>query len=202
MINAIWVRMPEQSDSLELESESYDMTKIVISGGPHAGKTTLFNALKSNFEGRAAFIEEPASAVITKLGSTIIGNSEEFCRQCIQLSRVSEQAALNRSSVVIQDRSLVDTIAYARRDGCNGLLPELETLVKLADYTKVLFCEQVGVYSTSYGRYEDEKTAQKTHDMLLTAYEDMHIPIVGIPAATLDDRIKLSSYIIEECLNR
>jgi len=41
------------------------MHKIPISGGPHTGKTTLFNALRAEFAD-AYFLAEPASMVMDR----------------------------------------------------------------------------------------------------------------------------------------
>jgi predicted ATPase len=179
------------------------MPKIIISGGPHTGKTTLFNSLEQKYGGEAAFVSEPATTVIKNLGGTaIVSNPAEFCRQCIDVSILQESLASEKSSIVIQDRSLVDTVAYARRDGCDDLIPRLWHLIGLAEYSQVLFREPVGSYLNTYERYEDEETAQRTHGMLLTAYHEAGIPLVDVPAASVSERVNIASYYIDGAIAR
>lgn len=179
------------------------MVKIVISGGPHTGKTTLFNALEQKYGGEAAFVSEPATTVIKNLGGTaIVNNPAEFCRQCIDVSILQESLASEKHSTVIQDRSLVDTVAYARRDGCDDLIPRLRHLISAAKYSQVLFCEPVGSYINTYERYEDEETAQITHGMLLDAYRDTGMPLVNVPPVSVSERLELVSYYIDDAIAR
>lgn len=179
------------------------MSKIVISGGPHTGKTTLFGALEQKYGGEAAFISEPATTVIKNLGSTaIVNDPTEFCSKCIEVSLLHERLAGEGNSVVVQDRSLVDTIAYARRDGCDDLIPRLWQLINAAKYSLVLFCKPVGSYTNTYERYEDEKMAQRTHGMLLMAYHEAGMPVVDVPAISVGERVKLASSYIDAALAR
>jgi predicted ATPase len=175
--------------------------KLVISGGPHTGKTTLYNALEQKYSGEIAFVSEPATTVIRGLGDTaIVNNPAEFCKRCIEVSVLQESLASEKHSTVIQDRSLVDTVAYARRDGCDDLIPRLRRLTRAANYSQVFFCEPVGSYLNTYERYEDEKTAQMTHGMLLDAYQETGMPLVNVPAVSISERLELISRYIDDAI--
>ncbi len=166
-------------------------TKILISGGPHTGKTTLFEAVRSTFGEQATYVEEPATTVIKSIGNAVINDPEEFCRRCIDVSLEQEDLASKKAQIMIQDRSLVDTVAYARRDGCENLIPGLMGLIAAANYSSVFFCDPVGDYATTEARHEDQETAMKTHGMLQEAYEDTGMPMIKIPPVSVGARVEL-----------
>ncbi len=177
------------------------MRKFPISGGPHSGKTTLLGALRSEFPD-AYFVPEPAEAVIareldkeaknpgytpvvpwidyTKFGPTVADESEAM-----------EAAIPSGADVVFQDRSLIDTIAYARLNGFEALVPEVKRRARLANYTLALFCEPVGVYATTDIRRETVEEAKVTHDYLTRAYDEAGIPVVHLPAVSVEDRLRI-----------
>lgn len=170
------------------------MKKIVISGGPHTGKTSLINALNERFP-EYSYTPEPASTVLEEYAlqegnywRDIFDSPLRFCTACMWKSLQLEKAINHESEMSFQDRSLVDTIAYSRRDNCPDLVPIVKSLAKNALYDMVLFCEPVGEMSD---RIESDYEAQITHKLLREAYEEMEIPIVSIPAISLDQRIEL-----------
>lgn len=170
------------------------MRKIVISGGPHTGKTSLVNALSEKYP-EYNYTPEPASSVLEELalqeGSywrDIFNSPLRFCTACMWKSLQLEKAINTEREISFQDRSLVDTIAYSRRDNCAELVPIVKSLAENALYDMVLFCEPVGEISD---RIETDREAQVTHQLLRSAYEEMDIPVMGIPAISLEDRVQL-----------
>jgi predicted ATPase len=112
------------------------MRKIPISGGPHTGKTTLFNALRAEFPD-AHFLSEPAGIVMDRemqkeretegySGVFPWNNYPEFARLVINQSVELESNIPPGTDLVFQDRSLIDNIGYGRLLKFTELLPELE----------------------------------------------------------------------------
>jgi predicted ATPase len=168
------------------------MNKVVISGGPYTGKTTLINAF-GEVHPEFQYLLEPATVVIAEAREndilhwrSIFDSPLEFCALCMKQSLKSEQTIDNDIDFVFLDRGLVDTIAYARRDHCEELIPEVKALVVKAMYDVVLFCEPVGSINN---RLEDEPMAKKTHLLLREAYEEAGIPLISIPPIDLKSRI-------------
>ncbi len=104
------------------------MKKIPISGGPHTGKTTLFEALKKEFP-KAYFVPEPAEIVIQrqrdkqKLDSNYKGifpvtNYQAFMPLVIEESLKLEAIIPLETKIVFQDRCLIDNIGYACLNQC------------------------------------------------------------------------------------
>jgi predicted ATPase len=170
------------------------MNKIVISGGPHSGKTTLLRALQAEFP-QYEYLPEPASIVLSEAANgeslywrEVFNSPLKFCTLCMEQSIKSEHSIHPDSEYVFMDRSLIDTIAYARRDGCEELIPTVASLAQRAMYDTVLFCEPVGILRD---RTEDEAEAILTHNLLKSAYSEMGIPIVPIPPVAIEERVNL-----------
>lgn len=149
----------------------------------------------------AAFVKEPATVVIESLGNlSITGNPKEFCKLCIDVSLSSELEASNGHGLIIQDRSMIDTIAYARRDNCEDLLPQLDQDIALANYSAALICSPISGYKNTITRYEDQITAMQTHELLVDTYEASGLPLVHLSEVDLDLRILEARSLIDQFL--
>lgn len=166
--------------------------KIPISGGPHAGKTTLLEALHSEYP-EAWFVPEPATHVIGRelerevcepgyVPSVPWIEYSAFGPLVTQASVDLEAAIAEGKQVVFQDRSLIDTIAYCRVEGFDRFIPEVQRRIWAAKYAFALFCEPVGTYTANGVRRENADKARRTHDLLAQAYETSGIPVVHLPA--------------------
>jgi len=177
------------------------MRKIPISGGPHSGKTTLLEALKTEFP-EAHFVPEPAETVITRELAKEAENPDytpivpwidytKFGPAVADESETLEAAIPATTTTVFQDRSLIDTIGYARLSGFESFVPEVQRRAKLANYTLALFCEPVGNYAATNIRRETVEEARVTHDFLAKAYDEAGIPIVHLPAVSVENRLQI-----------
>lgn len=173
------------------------MRKIAISGGPHSGKTTLLGSLQSKMP-QYEYVPEPATVVLSETKGTdsdsekhrreILESPLLFCTLCMKQSILSEARINQDVSLAFFDRSLVDTIAYSRRDRCDELVPVVRLLAERAIYQVVLFCEPVGKIRD---RIENTAKAKYTHNLLREAYEEMGIDIISLPAISTEERIKI-----------
>jgi predicted ATPase len=183
------------------------MYKIVISGGPHTGKTTLLEALESKYPG-AYFVPEPATNVIeqellfaeqdsthmlrvpwldySKFGPIVTDKSVEL-----------EGLIPEGTRLAFQDRSLIDAIAYCRLNGFEDYIPEVRKRISVASYTIAFFCEPVGNYTATRVRRESEKEAKSTHRYLAEAYDSSGIAVVHLPAISVKDRLSIIGGAIE-----
>jgi predicted ATPase len=175
------------------------MKKIVISGGPHSGKTSLIGALEEKYPA-FEYLPEPATVVVSEAQKNdglywrdIFDSSLEFCTLCMNQSVHAESLVDPVSKFVFLDRSLIDTIGYARRDGCEELVPELKELARLALYDVVFFCEPVGEIK---GRIEDADIAKHTHELLEQAYREINIALISLPAVGIDERVRIVETVL------
>ncbi len=176
--------------------------KIVLSGGPHSGKTTLLESLKTKFP-QYEYIPEPATMVLSELQTQ--GNEDKhwreiiespllFCTLCMKQSILSESNINKSTPIVFLDRCLIDTIAYSRRDRCEEIVPVVRLLAEQAVYHTVFFCEPIGEINN---RVEGIAEAQYTHNLLRDAYQEMDIDLVTLTATTIEERIS----IVQQYLN-
>ena len=177
------------------------MRKIPISGGPHSGKTTLIEALRTEFPD-AYFVPEPAETVITrelakeKLDANYTPvvpwiDYKLFGPVVADESESLEGQIPDGAELVFQDRSLIDTIAYSRLNGFEEFIPEVERRIAVAKYAFALFCEPVGTYTATEIRRETAEEARMTHDYLAQAYDGSGIQVVHLPAVSVENRLAI-----------
>jgi len=157
------------------------MKKIVLTGGPCAGKTTTLSALRQKFGSRLYFVPEAATMLLSA-GFPMPGRDVAFSPEWQQLfqgaiaelqPRLEAACALaaleSGAELLVCDRGLLDGAAYTP-----GGLPVLAKLhgvdvtAALGDYDRVLHLESVASCQPSlYGkagnesRMEDLATAQQ-----------------------------------------
>lgn len=184
------------------------MRKIPISGGPHSGKTTLLEALRNEFPA-AYFVPEPAETIITRELAKEAATPEytpvvpwidytKFGPAVADESELLEATIPPATKIVFQDRSLIDTIGYARLNGFNSFVPVVQRRAKLAHYAFALFCEPVGNYAITEIRREAAEEARRTHDFLAEAYDEFDISVVHLPAVPVEERISIIRNSIEK----
>lgn len=184
------------------------MYKIPISGGPHTGKTTLLEALKTEFPA-AYFVPEPATEVIEhELGLQVADDSHipnvpwidytKFGPAVADKSDELEALIPAGTKLAFQDRSLIDTIGYARLNDFDSFVPEVQRRVALANYTFALFCEPVGEYAATHVRHETSDEAFRTHAFLQAAYQESGIRVIGLPAISVAGRIAIIHEVIAD----
>jgi predicted ATPase len=177
------------------------MRKIPISGGPHTGKTTLFNALREEFPD-AHFLSEPAGIVMDRemkkqqetegyAGVFPWSNYPAFARLVIDQSVELETSVPPGADLVFQDRSLIDNIGYGRLLEYTELLPELERHIEAAQYTCVLFCAPVGTYTQTEVRWETREEALRTHQFLAVAHDGCGVPVLHLPSVPTEERLAI-----------
>lgn len=177
------------------------MYKIPISGGPHAGKTTILEALKTEFP-EAHFLAEPAEIVISRelikqeadpdyVPSVPWLDYSKFCPLVIEESLRLESEIPADAALVFQDRSLIDNIGYARLHGLDEFVLEAQRLTATANYAFALFCEPVGTYTATKIRRESPDEARLIHDSLAEAYNASGLDIVHLPPVSVEDRLAI-----------
>jgi predicted ATPase len=184
------------------------MRKIPLSGGPHSGKTTLFRALQERYPD-AYFIPEPATEIIEHEQSLKLADDshvlnvpwldyKRFGPTVMKKSVELESQIPLDADLVFQDRSLIDTIAYARLNNFDNLVPQVQRRVAAANYAFAFFCEPVGEYAMTHVRQETSNEALLTHDYLRRAYDESGIPIVELPNIPVADRLTIVHRVITE----
>lgn len=177
------------------------MLIVPLSGGPHSGKTTTFEALKDIYP-EAYFVEEAAERLIDR---ELKKHEEDSDYEPITPDRnypafqplvLEEQLGVEReiptdANLVFSDRSLIDHIGYCNLNGLSERVPEIERYSKLADYAFAFFCEPVGEYKQTRIRRENPEEAKATHDAISLAYDLSDVQTVHLPAVSLEKRLDI-----------
>lgn len=141
------------------------MKRIVITGGPCCGKTTLIGELERRIPS-ANFLEEAAAKIISLelareskeegyKGNLPWHDSEKFQHRVIDLTLEMEQA-VSPGNLVIQDRGVLDNIAYARLGKVSSVEARAISLAKAADYDLTVFCEPFPYEATEIRREDPQ----------------------------------------------
>ena len=108
--------------------------KIILSGGPHTGKTSIFEKLKTIFPD-FDYVKEAGTSVIEKKiklkNKNYMGDFSwniEFQKLVID-EQIKHESKISKS-VCILDRSLIDCAAYLRMHGFNKKYLEILKMVK------------------------------------------------------------------------
>ncbi|MFA6527894.1 MAG: ATP-binding protein [Candidatus Babeliales bacterium] len=168
--------------------------KIVFTGGPCIGKTTLINALANK---GYSVVAEAGTAVITEEKKK--GNLEPWRNlEQFQLAILKKQldffypVLTSNANIVFLDRAIPDGLAHFY---FHGKTPpaEIVALSKAIKYDYVFVLEPLPVFESNGIRRETPQEARKLHALLSHIYQTKlgyNIPIINVPVLTVDERIE------------
>ncbi|MBR9680441.1 MAG: ATP-binding protein [Candidatus Altiarchaeota archaeon] len=166
------------------------LSKIVFTGGPASGKTTLLNETKKFFKKQAkiaCFIDEVPRDLLKEAKITKTRAVPWDCYHTFELKtmRVQIQRENKCKGLTFLDRSAIDVIAYYKLLG--GLPPKfLVDIARKRKYDQVFFLDLLPFtidaerYETSQEEAEKiSKVIAKTYEMF--GYELLRVPVLPIP---------------------
>ena len=121
-----------------MEEQKMQITKIVITGGPCAGKTTAMTWIQKEFEKkgyRVLFVPETATELITGgVAPWTCGSNLDYQKCQVRLQKekesVFEQAALTMDTekvLIVCDRGVLDNKAYMSQEEFDAVMRALDT---------------------------------------------------------------------------
>lgn len=162
------------------------MKRIVISGGPSSGKTTLINELKK--QGHICF-DEVSREIIE---SQKINNSvKEFDFEQTVFNKRLEQYQMAKSDIQFYDRSFLDGLAYMKMNQIK--IPDSfhKTSVDLRFFSTVFICPfWPKIFENDSQRLENIEQAQQIYKQLSNVYSEFGYKIAILPEGNVEDRIK------------
>lgn len=166
------------------------MTKVVLTGGPGVGKTTLLAALRTS---GFATVAESARAVIAErlaLGLAPRPSPVEFAREVVRRDIAAYEAARSATGWVFFDRGLVDGL---------GLLSEAESLAEeelRAVLARHAFHGQgfvlppwPQIYATDRERAQSFDDCLRIHESVLRWYRRCGIMLHEVPRVPVEERV-------------
>ena len=187
------------------------ITRIVLTGGPAAGKTTLISRILKEFKSEDGWkvitVPETATELISGFGIRPFGNCvsmEDFQYFVIEDQLHKEKLALKAAQMVpeekvliIYDRAVLDDKAYisdedfARTLGFFGKTEE-EILGHYDAVLHLVSCAKGAEYAYNYGnaaRYESIEDARAMDDNTLRAWQRHHALYIIDNSVDFEDKI-------------
>ena len=167
------------------------MTKrILISGAPGTGKTSIINELsKKGYPCHFEVSREIISNQIASKGKiTPWQNLETFSQIVFKKRRI--QFDNTTEKITFYDRGIIDVIAYMRKEGLK-INPEWIRIAKEYRYFNKVFIAPPweDIYQNDEERMEDFNTSIEVHKYMVSTYESFGYEIVLIPKVSVNKRI-------------
>ncbi|MCK5632514.1 ATP-binding protein [bacterium] len=174
--------------------------KIILTGGPCSGKTSLILALQNRGE---HILKEAATDWI--LYQQACGNDRpwekpDFQHHIFKLQQQQEQRIHPQAQRVFLDRGTLDCLAYLEIN--NPLYGEIEQKAKAHLYDYVFLIAPLNFMQTNTVRRENKQEAQQLHKKLEALYRASgYNPITIYPEKTLELRVDKVLKHIPKCSN-
>ena len=198
------------------------ITRIVLTGGPAAGKTTLISRILKEFKQddgwKVITIPETATELISGFGIRPFGNCVsmlDFQYFVIADQLHKEKLALKGAQMVpeenvliIYDRALFDDKAYITDEQFREILAyfgktEQEVLAGYDAVLHLVSCAKGAEFAYNFGneaRYEPLETAREKDDLTLRAWKDHPNLKVIDNAVDFEDKLRRGIRAIYDCL--
>ena len=177
--------------NLQSDSSGKQITKIVVTGGPCAGKTTALSWIQNAFtkmDYAVLFVDETATQLITGGAAPWLTTSNrDYQWQLIQLQQAKEKAfteigkTLKEEKILIVcDRTVMDNCAYMTGEEFEWILDRMDTLrdTILDEYGAVFHlvtaakgAEEYYTLANNQARTETPEEAIALDDKLIAAWE-------------------------------
>lgn len=174
-----------------------DVKRIVITGGPGSGKTSLINHLETDgypvhHEQARIFIDK-ANKGLSNLSPWV--DHEAFANKVFK-ARLSDYERAQFGNFNFYDRGLPDTIAYLVRDG-KKIPDDWISLVTAKRYSKLVFIAPPWeeIFQSDSERQETADELENIHEHLVNTYENFGYELRELPKVSIQERIE---FIISE----
>jgi len=173
--------------------------RVVITGGPCSGKTTVIEALA---ERGFRTVPEAAIEVIAELSERmgVEGQAQwrSENREAFQVMIIEKQAALEEAAAgaasgdVFHDRGRLDGLAYCRVFGA-PVPPEVEAGCQDLPYDRVFLLDTLSSFDDrkATGRTSDRERSLEIRDELGRTYAERGLEPVFVPETSVEERITL-----------
>ena len=165
--------------------------RIILTGGPGTGKTSIINALIA--EGYNCFEEISREIIREEMakGTRVLpwDNLMAFSQKVIDGRVEQYNAAID--GITFYDRSVYDSIAYLHLDKVD-VLDEWDVLGKELTFSKDVFITPPWREIFHQDNERKESLAQLTllHETLIKTYQDYGYTLIEVPRLSINERVQ------------
>ena len=173
------------------------MTRVIVTGAPGTGKTSLLESLTH----LGTIIAEPARELIAEHRAatgqeTLDDRPEHFVAQLVARS-IDKFEAGEGPGVALYDRGLPDCVAYARLLGVDAGTTLRAALQHRYANPVLLAPPWQDIYTTDGMRRATFDQVEAFHDELVTAYVQLGYDLVELPRQPLEHRARVVAAVLE-----
>ena len=167
------------------------MKKILITGGPGTGKTSLVNELKNN--GYLCSEEIVRDLTIKKRDE---GVDQYFLTDPLVFSiklfnlRLKEYSKSFNSNLIIYDRGPIDVLAYLNFKSIEIPKDLINDSKKINYEYSFILNPWRDIYTQDSVRYESYEECVIIHELLIKEYEKFKIKLIVVPNGTIFERVR------------
>ncbi len=175
--------------------------KIVISGGPGSGKTTITNALtKQGFHCEEEFSRHIIEEGIQLGNGVVPWDKLDLFTEKVFEGRVKQFYNGDQfDETVFYDRSIIDSIAYMEHD--QEIIPKhyIRIAKKLRYHPQVFITPYWDdIYTTDNQRKEPSEKARSLEKSIINCYEKYLYDIILVPKTSVEKRVEFILKTIHE----
>lgn len=164
--------------------------RIVITGGPSVGKTTIVQTL----EQRGYRVVHEIATELIKEGKVLPWvDRTKFQAEVLRRQLEAESSLLEFDKVTFLDRGAFDGEAYYRVD--NLPVPPTFSMVDSSQYDLAFLVEPLPFFDANEVRREDLEFTEKISIMIERCYTDRNIKVLKVPFMAPKERV---NYIVAE----
>lgn len=159
--------------------------KVVITGGPSVGKTTIVNGLADR---GYRVIAEMATAIIREGKYLPWVDRQKFQAEVLKRQQSAEAAILDFDKVVVLDRGLFDGEAYYVHD--NLPVPSVFSNLDASQYDVAFLVEPLGFFEANEIRqHENLEFTYAISKILEQCYSSRKVKVIRVPFMSPTERI-------------
>ena len=165
--------------------------KIVITGAPSTGKTTIINALKKEGYSCAEEISRELIAEQIDIGGNILPWKDQIAfENQIANRRYKQYLTSPENCICFFDRSSIDCIAYLKANNLETSAEILE-IIKNCEFNSNIFYTPIWkeIYTNDSERKESIESAITIEKSLLETYNFFGYTLIEIPKLTTGERV-------------